>query len=122
MIPAHIHKAVVLIWDAVNEKWDEETWAYPHYTYLFRQLARKHRLEKRICVLKNTRLLNLWNEWVKKPMTATDRRRLEKAKRMQFADFTERFISLFRTDEAFARLDGIMRDIYLKEEARTGSE
>lgn len=122
MIPAHIHKAVVLIWDAVNEKWDEETWAYPHYTYLFRQLARKHRLEKRICVLKNTRLLNLWNEWVKKPMTATDRRRLEKAKRMQFSDFTERFISLFRTDEAFARLDGIMRDIYLKEEARTGGE
>lgn len=114
--------AVMLVWNARDQKWEEETVFYENCEKLFRHLARTNRLEKRIIVPKNTRLIHLWEEWVKRPMTAADRKRLEKAKKMPFSCFTEGYIRTYETDAALEKLDEIMRHTYLREEARLGNE
>ena len=113
-------RAAILRWDPFKQQWHEETWSYAHnYKYLFRAISRQINIYREIVVIKNDKLSNLWEDWIKQPITKKDKERLERAKKMQFSEFTDYFLSLFETNAAIKELDYIMRDIYRKEEAHT---
>lgn len=93
--------ASILTWDAAEGEWVESRWTYySPCSVLFRRLSRAHWIEKRIHVIKYTKLRILWENWVTRPMTSTDRKRLKAAERMPFRKFTEHFLSMFETDVA----------------------
>lgn len=110
--------ASILTWDAAEGEWVESRWTYySPCSVLFRRLSRAHWIEKRIHVIKYTKLRILWENWVTRPMTSKDRKRLKVAERMPFRKFTEHFLSMFETDAAIERVSEIMRETFIREES-----
>lgn len=108
--------ATILIWDSDNQKWIEERWHYnKNKEILFRKVSRLSSIENRPYIIKSDKLRNLWEEWIKLPMTKKDIRRLKQAREMKFEDFSEYYIKLFETHAAFVAISKIIREVYLAE-------